>query len=288
MTYELLIGDRSYSSWSLRGWLCFAAFDLPVKTHATILYTDHFHKDVAAFGGVTTVPVVKTPEGGMLNDSLAIAWHLADRFEGHGLLPADPVDRAHAMSIMAEMHSGFTALRGACPMNLRTAWTGFRPDAAVLANLARIEAIWAGALARSGGPFLFGDYTLADAFYAPVAARIAGYGLPVSGAAKTYVQAQLTHGPFRQWRAMGFAHGPEQSTYEMGLPRAPFPAPTPIPAQAVPSGPSVNTTCPYSDKPVTHFAEVGGRIFGFCNAFCRDKTVADPAAWPRFMAIYDS
>ena len=288
MTYELLIGDRSYSSWSLRGWLCFAAFDLPVKTHATILYTDHFHKDVAAFGGVTTVPVVKTPEGGMLNDSLAIAWHLADQFADQGLLPADPVDRAHAMSIMAEMHSGFMAVRGACPMNLRTAWAGFRPDATVLADLTRIEAIWAGALAGSGGPFLFGDYTLADAFYAPVAARIAGYGLPVSDAAKAYVQAHLTHGPFRRWRAMGFAHGPEQGTYEMGLPRAPFPAPKPIPARAVPSGPSLNATCPYSDKPVTHFADIGGRVFGFCNAFCRDKTVADPEAWPDFMAIYDS
>lgn len=121
---------------------------------------------------------------------------------------------------MAEMHSGFMALRGACPMNLRTAWAGFRPDAAVLADLTRIEAIWAGALAGSGGPFLFGDYTLADAFYAPVAARIAGYGLPVSDAARAYVQAHLTHGPFRRWRAMGFAHGPEQGTYEMGLPRA--------------------------------------------------------------------
>lgn len=289
MTYRLLIGDRSYSSWSLRGWLPFAVWDIPVSVEATILYRDTFARDLAAFSpGLRSVPALKTPEGGLLSDSIAIAWHLAEAFPDRGLLPSDPVHRAMAQSLVAEMHSGFQALRGACPMNLRTAWEGFAADEAVQRDLARIEALWQAALDRSGGPFLFASYSLADAFYAPVAMRIAGYGLPVSQTAQRYVGAHLSHGPFRRWRAMGMAGGPEQPTYEMGLPRRPFPGPDRLPARTVEAGPSVNDQCPYSGKPVTHFADIGGRIWGFCNAFCRDKTVADPAAWPKFMEVYDS
>lgn len=224
MTYELLIGDRSYSSWSLRGWLPFAAAGIPVRVTETILYRTDFARSLADFApGTRTVPALRTPAGGVLSDSLAIGWHLAETFPDHGLLPTDPVDRAMAQSLVAEMHSGFAALRRACPMNLRTAWDGFVPAPEVLADLARIETIWTGALDRSGGPFLFGAYTLADAFFAPVAMRIAGYGLPVSDRARAYVDAHLGHGPLRQWRALGQSRGPEQPTYEMNLPRRPFP-----------------------------------------------------------------
>lgn len=289
MTHVLLIGDRSYSSWSLRGWLPFAAFEIPVQVVETILYRPQFATDMAAFAPlVRTVPALKTPEGGVLRDTLAIAWHLADAFSDRGLLPRAAADRAMAQSLIAEMHSGLAALRTACPMNLRTAWDGFTPDDAVRADLARIETLWAAALDRSGGPFLFGGYTLADAFFAPVAMRIAGYRLAVSDPAQAYVAAHLSHGPLRRWRAMGLARGPEQGIYDMHLPRAPFPVPAPIPARSVADGPSGNAACPYSGDPVTAFARIGGRVYGFCNPFCRDKTVADPAAWPNFMAIHDS
>jgi glutathione S-transferase len=87
---------------------------------------------------------------------------------------------------------------------------------------------------------------------------------------------------------MGFAEGPELEQYDMPLERCPFPAPPTIPARPLDAGTPENPLCSYSGKPATHLAEIGGRIFGFCNAFCRDKTVADPAAWPAFMAIYDS
>ena len=204
MEYTLLIGDRSYSSWSLRGWLPFAAFDIPVRMQSNILYRAAFADDLAAFApGLRSVPALKTPQG--------------------GLLPLEPAQRAMAQSLIAEMHSGFGALRSACPMNLRNAWAGFTPSAAVLADLARIEAIWATARDRAEGPFLFGAYTLADVFYAPIAMRIAGYGLPVSDRAQAYVAAHLNHPPLRQWRALGLSDGPEQPTYEMGLPRLPFP-----------------------------------------------------------------
>ena len=287
MTYTLLIADKSYSSWSLRGWLACRAFDIPVTVRTTRMYREEFLLDVQAFSPPSrTVPILRTPSGGMLTDSLAIAWHLANTYPDRGLLPADPKARADAMSLVAEMHSGFTALRGACPMNLRTGWEGFVPDEGVRADLARLEMLWARAIEAHGGPWLCGAYSLADVFFAPVATRLLTYDLPVSGPALAYARAHVAHPAFRRWRAMGLVEGPEQPTYDMDLPRRPFPAPAPLAARAVDRGPSENTACPYSGEPVTHFLEFDGRVFGFCNAFCRDKTVADPEAWPEFMAIY--
>lgn len=288
MTYQLLIGQRGHSSWSLRGWLPFAAFDIDVSVVTTRIYSDEFVGEVAAFGGAGTVPVAKTPEGGLLTDSIAIAWHLAEAFPNRGLLPQDPKDRAEAISLISEMHSGFTALRGNCPMNLYTGWANYETPPDVQADLDRVDALWSRALDRSGGPFLYGAYTLADVFYAPVATRIATYNLSVSDTAQTYVQAHLAHPDFRRWRAMGRAEGPELPQYFMPLERAPFPSVPTIEARAVDAGTPENALCPYSGKPVTHLAEIGGRVFGFCNAFCRDKTVADAGAWPAFMQIYDS
>jgi len=286
MTYKLLIGQRGYSSWSLRGWLPFAAHGIPYELLKAEIYGGDFARDVAEFGGGTTVPAVVTPEGGKLTDSLAIGWHLAEAFPDRGLLPEAPGLRAMAMSMICEMHSGFSALRSACPMNLFTGWHGMTPSEPVLADLARIEHLWTKALDASGGPFLFGDYSLADAFYAPVAMRIAGYHLPCSDAARAYIDAHLAHLPFRQWRAMAHAEGLRISVYDQPFEAGPFPAPDPIPAEAVESGTALNTACPYSGDPVTHLLRLSdGRIIGFCNAFCRDKTVADPGAWPKFTAL---
>jgi glutathione S-transferase len=158
----------------------------------------------------------------------------------------------------------------------------------VQADLDRVDTLWSRALDRSGGPFLYGDYTLADVFYAPVATRIATYGLSVSEAARAYVRTHLEQPDVRRWRAMGLAEGPELKQYDMPLERSAFPAVPTLAARPVNAGTPENDRCPYSGKPVTHLAEIGGRIFGFCNAFCRDKTVADAEAWPAFMGIYDS
>ncbi len=224
MTYDLLIGQQSYSSWSLRAWLAFAPFDISVKLHFAEIYGEDFHRDVARFGGSSTVPAVRTPDGGLLTDSIAIAWHLAEAFPDRGLLPTDPVERAEAQSIIAEMHSGFTALRGACQVNLRTAWEGFLPSAEVLADVARVEGIWARALDRSGGPFLYGRYTLADAFYAPVATRLLTYGLPMSDTALAYAKAITTEASFLEWRAAGLKETQEIAIYDKApLKRIPFP-----------------------------------------------------------------
>lgn len=290
MRIELAIGDRAYSSWSLRGWLLFDAFGLPVRTHLVEFAAAGVEAQLARFSPARTVPTMRTPEGAIVSESLAIAEELASRHPGAGIWPAEPLARATARTLAAEMHAGFAALREGCPMNLRVSYSGFRPDEAVRADLARLERIWAHARGVTGStePWLCGTYSAADAFFAPVAGRIAGYGLPVAGPAQAYVEAHLAHPSFRRWRAMALAHGPDLPWYARDYARRPWPGPEPIPARAVGSGPSINGACPYSGKPARHFLEVDGRVFGFCNAFCRDKTAADPAAWPAFLEIYHS
>lgn len=224
MTYDLLIGQQSYSSWSLRGWLAFAPFGIPVTLHKVEIYGDTFYDDVAAFGAARTVPAARTPQGGMLTDSMAIAWHVAQTFPERGVMPSNPVENAEALSIIAEMHDGFKALRAACPVNLRTAWAGFEPSEAVQADVARFEQILARAISRSGGPFLYGAFTLADAFYAPLATRLLTYGLPMSDTARAYAKAIVTHPSFVAWREAGLTETQEIARYDKApLRRVPFP-----------------------------------------------------------------
>ena len=224
MTYDLLIGDRSYSSWSLRGWLLFAAFDIPVRVHLAEMYDPGFRETLADWPPARTVPTVRTGDGAMWTDSLAIAEGLAEAHPDAGHWPVEPRARGLARSMVAEMHSGFAALRQACPMNLRVAWRGFEPDDAVRADLDRLEHLWSLARATAAdGPFLFGPYTAADAFFAPVAMRIAGYGLPVRDDARAYVNAHLSHAPLRAWRDEGEGRDRTLDVYDQGLPTAPFP-----------------------------------------------------------------
>jgi glutathione S-transferase len=290
MSYTLVIGDRSYSSWSLRGWLLFAAFDIPVATKIARLYTDELATLLRPHHPAKTAPTLVIDDTLVVMETLAIAEELATRHPDAGIWPSDPTARAVARSLASEMHAGFVPLRSHCPMNLRVSYTDCAPPEAVLADLARLETIWAWARRTTGSttPWLCGAYSAADAFFAPVAARIAGYNLPVSAAALDYVGAHLAHPDFRRWRAMGAAGGADQEYYRRSYPTRPWPGPAPLAAKAVDGTQSENATCPYSGDPVTHVLELDGRRFGFCNAFCRDKTVADPAAWPKFMALYQS
>jgi glutathione S-transferase len=286
MSYDLILGDRAYSSWSLRGWLLFEKFGLPMRSRYLSFIADaSVAEQLAEHAPAATVPTMITPEGVAIDDSLAIAEELATRHPDAGIWPADPAARASARVLAAEMHSGFGALREDCPMNLRCAYTSYDPPEAVRANLARLDTIWSAALDRFGGPWLCGAYSAADAFYAPVAGRIAGYGLPVSDTAQSYVNRHLADPAFRRWRAMSLVAGPDLPWYARDYDQRPWPGPKPLTARAVAAGPSENATCPYSGDPVTDFLELDGRIFGFCNPFCRDKTVADPQAWPAFMAL---
>ena len=288
MTYDLYIGDRTFSSWSLRGWLMFEKFNLPVRTHLVGLYTGTMADDLAPLAPARLVPVMRDPDGIVIGDSLAMGETLAERYPNAGLLPATPAARAMARWIIAEMHSGFSALRSECPMQLIHQNKGFAVSNDVSADLARLQDLWARArdLRVSDGPWLFGDYSLADAFYAPVAARIAGYDLPVGPPAQAYVATTLADTAFRQWRAMGLTVTYDPLPYDSGLPTAAWPGPAPITAKPVAAGSPENDTCPYSGKEITDLLQLDdGRIFGFCNPFCRDKTVADPGAWPKFTAL---
>ena len=286
MTYDLVIGDRAYSSWSLRGWLLFDAFGLPVKLHVARLYTDELPTLLKQFHPAKTAPTMRTPDGVVVPETIAIAEELASRHPEAGIWPADPKARAVARVLAAEMHAGFTALRSHCPMNLRVSYEGCEPPQAVLDDLARLEVIWDWARAETGAQvWLAGAYSAADAFFAPVATRIATYNLPVSDRAMAYVQAHLAHPSFRRWRAMGLVDGADQEFYRRPYPQRPWPGPVPMAARAAEGTKAENAACPYSGKPVTHVLEMQGRRFGFCNAFCRDKTVADPEAWAEFMAL---
>ncbi|SHI97261.1 glutathione S-transferase [Wenxinia saemankumensis] len=207
MTYELFLGDRSFSSWSLRGWLMCEGFGLPHRDTFVGLYSGTMARDLAPLAPARTVPVLRSPSGAVLTDSLAMAETLAEENPEAGLWPADPAARGLARSMVAEMHSGFGALRGACPMFLRHGWTGFDPAPEVIADVGRVQALWSLARDRHGadGPWLFDRYSLADVFYAPVATRIATYDLPVDAGSASYVHAALTEPNLVAWRAAGQA-----------------------------------------------------------------------------------
>lgn len=224
MTYTLYIGDRTFSSWSLRGWLMLEKFGLPYREVMVGLYGGTMAQDMAALAPARLVPTLVTPEGTVIGETLAMAETLAERHPDAGLWPKDPVARAHARWLCSEMHAGFGALREACPMQLEFRYEGFSPSQAVQKDLARIQELWRLAAEHApDGPWLFGDYSLADAFYAPVAARIAGYGLDVSPEAQAYVARHLADPAFKAWRAEGLKSTYDPFPYGAGLTATPWP-----------------------------------------------------------------
>lgn len=196
---KLYLGNRVYSSWSLRGWLLFAPFGLDADVEIVPLHTDAFEdyrKRVFPARQVPTL-VVETAIGPQpIWDSLSIAEFLNERHPDAGLWPADTGARAAARSLCAEMHSGFRALRITMPMNLRRRYTTFQPDQDTAADIARICALWRWARENWGedGPYLFGEkFTAADAFFAPVAARFETYATALDAPSKAYSDALLSH-----------------------------------------------------------------------------------------------
>ncbi len=204
---RLVIGNKNYSSWSMRPWVLMRALGIPFteeKLRFDFAPDSPFRRAVAAHSPAGRVPVLVLDDGWAVWDTLAIAETLAERFPQVGVWPADPHRRARARSVCAEMHSGFGALRSHCPMNIEACFpeVGARiwaEQAAVRADVARIEAIWADALAGSGGPFLFGAFGAADAFFAPVVLRLRNHGLPVSDGARADGERVLAHPAVSAW-----------------------------------------------------------------------------------------
>ena len=205
----LYIGNKNYSSWSMRPWVLLRQFDIPFAE--VMLRFDSFEpgstfkQAVGRLSPVAKVPVLAHGDL-VVWDTLAIAEYLAEyaaeNFPEQALWPRDQATRARARSLCAEMHSGFGALRSACPMNIEASLpeVGARVLAeqpAVAADLARLVAMWRGALAASGGPFLFGGFSIADAYFAPVVARLRCYALPVPPEVAAYID--------RVWASPGVA-----------------------------------------------------------------------------------
>ncbi len=224
MTYDLFIGDRMYSSWSLRGWLMLEKFSLPHVVHMVGLYSGTMAADLADLAPARLVPTLRTPKGTVIGESLAMAETLAERHSEAGLWPSDPAARATARWVVAEMACGFSALRGDCPMQLSHIWQGFPPSEAVQKDLARIETLFAHARKVSGAAegWLFGDYCLADVFYTPVAARIIGYNLPVSPETRAYCRALLSDPAVLRWQEQAHEVTYDPEPYAMDLERRPW------------------------------------------------------------------
>jgi glutathione S-transferase len=225
MTYDLYIADRAFSSWSLRGWLMFEKFAIPYRTHMVGLYAGTMARDLACVPPARLVPAVRTPDGTVIGESLAIAETLAERHPRAGLWPEDPAARAAARWLCAEMATGFAALRQHCPMQLLQIYDGFEPPPAVHADLARLETLWDHARTISGcadGP-LFGAYALPEAFFTPVAARIISYDLPVSAPARAYCDALLADPAVRRWRSKALEATYDPVPYALDLPGRPWP-----------------------------------------------------------------
>lgn len=227
MSLSLLIGNKNYSSWSMRPWVLLTQAGIPFTEH--MVRFDSFDPDsrfkhtVSTHNPVGKVPVLLdnthlSPSGQPLAvwDTLAIAEYAAELAPAQApagtapLWPADPATRARARSVCAEMHSGFGALRSHFPMNIEASLPHvgalvLRDQPAVRADLARLVGMWTELLAAHGGPMLFGHFTVADAFFAPVVMRLRTYDLPVPDAVATYIQAVCDLPSVQAWVAGALA-----------------------------------------------------------------------------------
>lgn len=206
MSLKLILGNKNYSSWSLRPWIAMRNAGIPFEEEVIPLYEPGSSERMAAYSPTGKVPVLL--DGDMVIwESLAILEHIAERFPKAQLWPADPKARAHARAISAEMHAGFVPLRRDCPMNMRRESRRLALTAEVAANVRRIEQIWTECRERfgDGGPFLFGAFGAADAMYAPIVSRFASYAIGVGAAAEAYMAAMMALPAWIEWRNAGIA-----------------------------------------------------------------------------------
>lgn len=207
MTLKLVIGNKNYSSWSMRPWLALRASNIPFEEIFIPLYTGQADKDrLLSFSRSGKVPALI--DGNLtIWDSLSIIEYLAERFPEAKLWPQDRAARAHARSISAEMHSGFLPLRNECGMNLHRPVGGIALSEDARANIARVEEIWSDCRERYGkqGPFLFGAFSGADAMYAPVVHRFRTYAVKVGPPVRAYMQTMMALPAFKEWTEAGLA-----------------------------------------------------------------------------------
>jgi glutathione S-transferase len=202
MAYTLLIGNKNYSSWSLRPWLLLHAFEIPFTEEKHLFETPEFAAEISSRKRSPNGRVPVLVDGDVkVWDSLAIVEYLAERHPG--LWPMDPAARAHARSACAEMHSSFGALRNWMPMNVRRSYPITTPRDDVQTDIDRMQALWTEARTKFGaaGPFMYGTFSNADAYFAPVVFRFNTYGVKCSPAVAEYVRTMLAHPSMQQWVA---------------------------------------------------------------------------------------
>ncbi len=212
----LVIGNKNYSSWSLRPWLVLKHLGVDFEELRLPLDTDQFHQEIGRYSPNDRVPVLWDGELRVW-DSLAICEYLAEGYPKAQLWPADPATRALARSVCAEMHSSFSDLRQALPMNCRAQDRRLDISAAVAADIARIQALWNDCLNRHGGPWLFGAYSIADAYYAPVVLRFRGYGVELDEASRRYMATALADPALEDWLTAGQAETEVIEHEEVGV-----------------------------------------------------------------------
>jgi glutathione S-transferase len=204
---QLHIGNKNYSSWSMRPWVLMRQagidFDEVMVRFDGFSADSRFKVQVARLNPTGKVPVL-VDDGLVVWDTLAIAEYLAERFPDRALWPRERAARARARSVCAEMHSGFSALRSACPMNIEAQLPQIgalvlRDRPAVRDDLARITQMWSALLREHGGPMLFGEFGIADAYYAPVVMRLRTYALPVPDEVAGYMQRVVELPAVRAW-----------------------------------------------------------------------------------------
>ncbi len=198
----LVIANKSYSSWSLRPWLAMVHFDVPFEEIVIPLDQDATAAQIREHSPASKVPVLH--HGGItVWESLAILDYLSEAFYDRPWWPADPHAKAHARAIAAEMHAGFGPLRQAMPMNLRKDYPPRDWPDDVNADITRIQSLWQAARAQfgTGGPFLFGDFTIADAMYAPVVTRFRTYAVDLDETAQAYSRAIYDLPAMQRWSA---------------------------------------------------------------------------------------
>ena len=196
----LVIGNKNYSSWSLRPWLLLRQFGVAFEERRLRLDTDAFHDEIGHWSPTGRVPALHD-DGLVVWDSLAICEYANERWlDGRGW-PADVAPRAHARAAAAEMHSGFGALRTQLPMNCRRVPDRYRWDAAADADIARVQQLWQQLRDNHGGSgaFLCGGFGIVDAMFAPVVFRFRGYGVVLDGNAARYCETMLALPAMREW-----------------------------------------------------------------------------------------
>jgi glutathione S-transferase len=204
MAYTLVIGNKAYSSWSLRPWLAMKQAGLAFDEVKIPLYADGHADKIRRYSPAGKVPVLV--DGAVtVWDSLAICEYLAERHPEKRLWPADAAARARARAVSAEMHAGFAALRGNMAMNVRRSYPGLGRTPEVAHDIVRIGEIWSSALRQYGGPFLFGEFGIADAMYAPVATRFCTYAVALGADAQAYAERVLALPAMRAWYAAAAA-----------------------------------------------------------------------------------